>query len=142
MAISCGFTSTTGRCEVVTNRQPSRAIVGTPPRVLRKGGSNKALPGQLGRGFSLTAWQPAPAIIITSSRPAWHGAGCASPPGCALLRSRPGALFFTLNGVYGRVSPRPLVYGYRTYRFGVHYARELFVQFLVIDGPHRPNATE
>lgn len=26
-----------------------------------------------------------------------------------------------------------LIYGYRAYRFGVHYARELFVQFLTID---------
>ena len=28
-----------------------------------------------------------------------------------------------------------LVYAYRAYRFGVHYARELFVQFLILDDP-------
>ena len=25
-----------------------------------------------------------------------------------------------------------VIYGYRAYRFGVHYARELYVQFLVL----------
>jgi hypothetical protein len=33
-----------------------------------------------------------------------------------------------------------LVYAYRAYRFGVHYARELFVQFLILDGAPPSNA--
>jgi hypothetical protein len=30
------------------------------------------------------------------------------------------------------------VYAYRAYRFGVHYARELYVQFLVLADPATP----
>lgn len=34
-----------------------------------------------------------------------------------------------------------VVYAYRAYRFGVHYARELFVQFLVLEEASPSNAT-
>jgi hypothetical protein len=35
-----------------------------------------------------------------------------------------------------------VVYAYRAYRFGVHSAREMFVQFLVLDGSPSANAPE
>jgi hypothetical protein len=33
-----------------------------------------------------------------------------------------------------------VIYSYRAYRFGVHYARELFLQFLVVGNQPKPTA--